>query len=166
MILNATFSPDDGGSDDLLGLARRIREQLAADLASGVVHTGASLAELYEPFSKDARPMASSTNWGRIPQLRTPPGLMIVDFQSFFPPSPLFGAFGHSTGAALAAYVITTFDQRLSNESMAGANSDDQQEHLARIAAELRGVLDLDLCNSATDDAVSEDPIPARNEHR
>lgn len=143
MVRSTVFKPA-GNEENLMSLAHRIGDQLATDLASGVIHSGVAEAAM----SAEAAQQSGSTvtavgsNWGRIAPLRTPTGLRIIDFQSYFPPNPLFKALEDLAGAAFEGHVITTYDQQLNIDNFAGESSDQAQPRLHRISDKLRDAID------------------------
>lgn len=93
------------------------------------------------PEQSSSTVTAVGSNWGRIAPLRTPAGLRIIDFQSYFPPNPLFKSLEDLTGAPLEGHVITTYDQQLNIDNFAGESSDQAQPRLDRISDKLRAAI-------------------------
>ncbi len=142
MVRSTVFKPAHN-EENLTSLARRIGDRLAADLASGVIHSGVAEAAMsaVAPEQSSSTVTAVGSNWGRIAPLRTPAGLRIIDFQSYFPPNPLFKSLEDLTGAPLEGHVITTYDQQLNIDNFAGESSDQAQPRLDRISDKLRAAI-------------------------
>ncbi|MCM6776758.1 hypothetical protein NDR87_22250 [Nocardia sp. CDC159] len=108
----ATFVADADAYPGIAHLARAINDEFARDLASGTIQRSA--LRLPEQFAASGDVDVQSTNWGRIPPLRTPSDASIEDFR------PL----GHTVGASLASggwpramHIITTFAGQLTIDS-------------------------------------------------
>ncbi|PXX61558.1 phthiocerol/phthiodiolone dimycocerosyl transferase-like enzyme [Nocardia tenerifensis] len=126
----------------LVDLARSICASLRDALAAGIVQqTPLHIPDLTGSAATPHPGMVLVTNWGRVPELRTPEGLRINDFRSTLTSTsnPDVPIPPQQRGATC---ILSTFDGRLSIEihhSKAAAAL--QQRRIDRYAAHLRGVL-------------------------
>uniref|UniRef100_UPI003F58057E phthiocerol/phthiodiolone dimycocerosyl transferase family protein n=1 Tax=Mycolicibacterium obuense TaxID=1807 RepID=UPI003F58057E len=130
----------DVAGDGMYEMARKLNAKLAADLDRGMI---AELLGLVAALSNDEFPelpavltpgkTLSSTNWGRIPELVTPPSVSLIDFhpasyQQWQSPQGLDIPGLHMTESAY----ITTFNGSLAIDF---ASSDNPDLAAARAAA-------------------------------
>lgn len=114
----AQFVADADTGTDMATLARAITDKFTRDLAAGEIQRLAlRVTELIDPLAVDIL----STNWGKVPPLRTPRNLTFEDFR----------ATGHTTNPRLTQaiypngiYTISTFDSQLTidNTAMPGTS--------------------------------------------
>jgi acetyltransferase len=105
------FKAPGGIGSDALAIGRAIGEHLRAGLADGSVQRSL-LDMLSGPRGQDAKPwdpnqvlaVVSVMNWGVVPPLRTPDGLVLTNFHS---------ASRMRDSTALGGYVVNTFDGRI-----------------------------------------------------
>ncbi|KOU36239.1 phthiocerol/phthiodiolone dimycocerosyl transferase family protein [Streptomyces sp. WM6378] len=135
----AGFKRSVGANTDPLLLAKALLAELDASITDGVVQQSQLhlTGQDQDRSAPAGTPVALSadttmlTNWGRIPDLRTPAGLTIEDFRGAIlsqrlrppagatpgePPAPTSGATPGEPPAPTSTYIVTTFNGRLSAE--------------------------------------------------
>ncbi|QIS14030.1 phthiocerol/phthiodiolone dimycocerosyl transferase family protein [Nocardia arthritidis] len=118
------YSPFHAETDttDLVDLARGVNEQLSAQLDSGSIQIGA----LYTPDLAKIAPEPASrpktglmgTNWGVVPPLPSPDGLLIEDFRPASYRNPPSGVLSTDGVHGRQSHFISTFAGRLGIELM------------------------------------------------
>jgi hypothetical protein len=79
----ATYLAHIDSGTTLVELARDIAEKLTSDMADGVVQTSMlHFKPQYDDGPRGLPDVVSSTNLGRTPPLRTPPGLDVIDWRT------------------------------------------------------------------------------------
>ncbi|MGE2817979.1 phthiocerol/phthiodiolone dimycocerosyl transferase family protein [Mycobacterium heidelbergense] len=133
----AGFSASIDTTDDLVVVARAVAGQLSTELADGtVVKTALRPRQFLTDLMSPAAPESViTTNWGRIPALRSPTGIEFTDFRAVFynkPQEPHTLVPTQATG--FHSYVISSFDERLSVELLV-PNATQLESARARVAS-------------------------------
>nr|ASZ00145.1 acyltransferase PapA5 [Streptomyces spectabilis] len=108
------FKAADDVEPSAVAIGRALGERLRAGLADGSIQR--SLLDMVTQPAPHAKPRAagpapavvSVSNWGVVPTLRTPDGLLLTNFHSSSRRKVAPGEF-----AAIGGYVATTFDRRI-----------------------------------------------------
>ncbi|MFD6161748.1 hypothetical protein ACFWF7_35735 [Nocardia sp. NPDC060256] len=136
----ATYAPTEPVG--LLELARGICESLWAGLADGTVQQmPLHIPDMAETVIAPVPGMVIVSNWGRVPDLRVPEDLRVIDFRSTVTATvdPEVGPPQQPGGGTC---ILSTFGGRLSIEiHHLGSTAAQQQRRADSYAAELRGVI-------------------------
>ncbi|GAB0104446.1 acyltransferase [Nocardia sp. JMUB6875] len=140
VVLGFTGYVASGEVTTIVDLGRAISAQVRAGLADGLIQLSPLLIpEGSEGVMPQIPGLVTATNWGRLPQLRVPAGLEILDFHSTLASTPATAPTAPDQLPTPPNYIISSFDGRLSIEvDRPGASVEDQQQRLNILEKVLR----------------------------
>ncbi|WP_051177975.1 phthiocerol/phthiodiolone dimycocerosyl transferase family protein [Nocardia concava] len=133
VVLGFTGYVAAGELTSIVDIGRAISAQVRGGLADGLIQLSPLLIpEGSEGVVPQIPGLVTATNWGRLPQLRVPAGLEILDFHSTLASAPATAPTSPEQLPAPPNYIISSFDGQLSIEvDLHGESVEDQQQRLS-----------------------------------